>query len=107
MATAPSLSTTSSDSRVGRSAAEESSWNFALYGKLLAVITVLAATLRLHALTAKSFWLDEGISIEFARLPWPQFLHVMWSGEANMALYYLLLRFWLAIGSSEGFIRGL
>ena len=107
MATAPALAPISSDSPTVRSAAEKSSWNVALYGALLALITVLAAVLRLHALTAKSFWLDEGISIEIARLPWPQFLHVMWSGEANMALYYSLLRFWLAIGSSEGFIRGL
>jgi mannosyltransferase len=105
--TAPSLSTIASDLPAARSEAREPSSNRALYGTLLALITVLAAVLRFHALTAKSFWLDEGISIEFARLPWPQFLHVMWSGEGNMALYYLLLRFWLAIGSSEGFIRGL
>ena len=55
----------------------------------------------------QSFWLDEGISVEIARLPWQQFLFVLRHREANMALYYLLLHFWLMMGSSEGFIRGL
>src|SRR5271154_4321035 len=71
---------------------------------LVGSVTFFAAILRLHALTAKSFWLDEGISVEIARLPWAQFLFVLRHREANMALYYLLLRVWLAMGSSEGFI---
>jgi mannosyltransferase len=74
---------------------------------LLALITLAATFLRLHGLTAKSFWLDEGIGIEIVRLNWTQFLHVIWSSEANMALYYLLLKFWMMMGDSEGFIRGL
>ena len=71
------------------------------------LVTLVAAILRFHALTTKSFWLDEGISVEIARLPWSQFLFVLRHREANMALYYLLLRFWLMMGSTEGFIRGL
>jgi mannosyltransferase len=63
--------------------------------------------MRLHALSAKSFWLDEGLTMEVARLPWFQFLHALWFGDANMSLYLLLLRTWLRFGSSEGFIRGL
>jgi len=74
---------------------------------LVALITLAAAFLRLHGLTAKSFWLDEGIGIEIVRLNWTQFLHVIWSSEANMALYYVLLKFWMMMGDSEGFIRGL
>jgi mannosyltransferase len=74
---------------------------------LLAVITAIAAVLRLHAITAKSFWLDEGISVQIARLPWQQFFYVLRHREINMALYYFLLHFWLLLGSSEGFIRGL
>ncbi|MCU1341778.1 MAG: hypothetical protein JWN92_1201, partial [Candidatus Acidoferrum typicum] len=37
---------------------------------LLILITLVAAVLRLHAITTKSFWLDEGISVEISRLPW-------------------------------------
>ena len=107
MATMTSPSSISADSYNPDSATGKPSSGFALSAILPAFVTLLAAFLRMHALTAKSFWLDEGISIDIARLPWPQFLHVMWSGEANMALYYLVLRFWLTFGSSEGFVRGL
>src|SRR3984893_5755921 len=74
---------------------------------LLALITLVAAVLRLHAIAAKSFWLDEGISVEIARLPWRQFFYVVGHRESNMALYYLFVHFWLFLGSTEGFIRGL
>ena len=107
MATMTSLSSISADSYNPDSATGKPSSRFALSAILPAFVTLLAAFLRMHALTAKSFWLDEGVSIDIARLPWPRFLHVMWSGEANMALYYLVLRFWLVFGSSEGFVRGL
>ena len=73
----------------------------------MGLIVLVATILRLHALTAKSFWLDEGISVQIARLPWNQLLFALRHREANMALYYLLLRFWLLFGSSEGYIRGL
>jgi hypothetical protein len=36
---------------------------------LLVLISAVAAVLRLHAIAAKSFWLDEGISVQIARLP--------------------------------------
>jgi mannosyltransferase len=63
--------------------------------------------LRFHSIAAKSFWLDEGMSVEIARLPWHQLFFELWHREANMAPYYVLLRLWLALGSSEGFIRAL
>lgn len=74
---------------------------------LLAVITLIAAFLRIHAIGAKSFWGDEAYSVEIARLPWNDFFHMLWFREATMGLYYLLLRFWLHLGASEGMVRGL
>jgi len=74
---------------------------------LWALIVPVAAVLRFHDIAAKSFWLDEGMSAEIARLPWLQFFRVLWNREINMALYYLLLRFYMHIGSSETFVRGL
>jgi uncharacterized membrane protein len=79
----------------------------ALRRTLLGLIVLLAAHLRLHALAARSFWLDEGMSAEIARLRWSQFFLLLWHHEANMALYYLLLRFWMKMGSGEAFVRGL
>jgi mannosyltransferase len=63
--------------------------------------------LRFHILTAKSFWFDEGASVGIARLDWYNFARILWRREANMALYYLLLRWWLHFGNSEWFIRSL
>ena len=69
--------------------------------------SVLAAALRFHALDRKSFWFDEGASVAIARLDWYNFIRLIWRREANMTLYYLLLRGWQHLGGSEWFIRGL
>ncbi len=74
---------------------------------ILAILVVLAAILRFHALGQKSVWIDEGVSIEMARLDWYNFLRILWRHEANMVLYTVLLRGWLHFGQSEGFIRAL
>lgn len=74
---------------------------------LLGVITFLGAALRLYHLGAKSFWFDEGASVGIARLDWYDFARLLWRREANMSLYYLLLRGWLHFGHTEAFIRGL
>lgn len=73
----------------------------------VSLIAAIATFLRLYAITAKSFWVDEGISAGIARLPWKQFFLVLWHREANMALYYFLLHFWMKLGSGEAFVRGL
>ena len=74
---------------------------------LLALITGLAAVLRFHALAAKSFWFDEGVSVAIARLDWYNFARILWRREANMSLYYLFLRAWLCLGGSEFRVRAL
>jgi mannosyltransferase len=72
---------------------------------LLLFATTIA--LRVQNLGRKPFWSDECFSVEIAWLDWRNFLHVMWWREANMSLYYLLLRIWMHLGHSEGFVRGL
>jgi mannosyltransferase len=73
---------------------------------LLALISLVAASFRLHALTAKNFWFDECVSAGIAKLSWPQFLLALWNQEDNMAFYYFLLHFWMRMGGSVAFIRG-
>jgi mannosyltransferase len=73
----------------------------------LAALIALAAWLQFHALAAKSFWFDEGVSVEVARLDWYNFVRLLWRREANMSLYYLLLRGWLHLGGSEFYVRSL
>ena len=57
--------------------------------------------------SAKSFWLDEGLSFDVARLPWARFLHAIGFHEMNMSFYFLVLRFWLVLGRSEASVRSL
>ena len=73
----------------------------------LAMLTAAATVLRFLFLVRKPFWFDECFSVEVARLRWRDFFQLLWHREANMALYYLLLRGWLHFGSSPFFIRSL
>ncbi len=67
--------------------------------------------IRLESLASKPFWFDECFSAEVARISWPNFLHLLWWREANMSLYYLLLRIWMNasrhMGQNEFFLRSL
>jgi mannosyltransferase len=75
----------------------------------LAFLLLLAAgtVVRFLYLGSKPFWFDEYFSAEVARISWSNFLHLLWWREANMSLYYLLLRMWLQFGHSEFYIRSL
>jgi mannosyltransferase len=73
----------------------------------LALLIAGAAMLRFHFLARKPFWFDECFSVEVARLSWHDFARLLWWREANMSLYYLLLRGWLQLGASPFFIRSL
>src|SRR5882672_1934717 len=73
----------------------------------LAALIAGGTVLRFLFLARKPFWFDECFSVEAARLGWPDFVHLLWWREANMALYYLLLRGWLHFGRTEFFIRSL
>ncbi len=68
-------------------------------------IVALGAALRLVALGAKSFWLDEIASVVIARMPGNSFWHWLWTEEGNMALYYVMLRPWLEIHLGEATVR--
>jgi len=65
------------------------------------------AVVRFLFLTHKPFWFDEYFSAEVARITWGNFLHLLWWREANMSLYYVLLRLWMEFGQSEFYIRSL
>jgi mannosyltransferase len=73
----------------------------------LSLLVVAAASLRFLFLVQKPFWFDECFSVEVARLSWHDFGRLLWRREANMSLYYLMLRGWLHFGSSPFFIRSL
>jgi uncharacterized membrane protein len=72
---------------------------------MLVGIVAFGAVLRLVALNAKSFWLDEIASVVIARMSGNSFWHWLWIEEGNMALYYVMLRPWLGIHFGEGTVR--
>src|SRR5579871_6540451 len=73
----------------------------------LLLLLVAGTTARFLYLAGKPFWFDECFSVEVARLDWRNFGHLLWWREANMSLYYVLLRIWLHFGKSPFFIRAL
>jgi uncharacterized membrane protein len=66
---------------------------------------VVCLAVRVIDLGSKSVFADELASFRFAQLSWTDFWRLVRSSEANMALYYVLLRFWTHIHSSISFIR--
>lgn len=75
------------------------------WSRAVIALTLVAAALRLADLGGKSFWLDEAFSVALARAPWAVFARIVQTSEANMSLYYLVLRAWLHLGASESIVR--
>jgi mannosyltransferase len=71
----------------------------------LATIILLGAVVRFVFLGARSFWGDEIVSVKLAADTWHAFTYWILRREANMALYYLLLRGWVRLGDSETWVR--
>ena len=90
----------------GASSTQPESAGWAHWLTMLFILGV-ATVLRFRCLTCKPFWFDECFSAEVARIDWRNFLHLMWWREANMSLYYILLRMWFSLGQSPFFIRSL
>jgi mannosyltransferase len=67
--------------------------------------TAGAAFFRFLYLSRKSIYLDEALSVAYAHLSWHEFANVLSRRDANMALYYLLLRGVVPIGDSEFWVR--
>lgn len=72
---------------------------------LWSVIVPLAAILRFLYLSRKSIYLDEALSVAYAHLSWHDFVQTITTRDANMALYYLLLRGMIFFGDSEFWVR--
>jgi mannosyltransferase len=71
----------------------------------LAILAAGGSVLRFLSVARKPFWFDECFSVEVARLSWHDLVRLLWWREANMSLYYLLLRGWLHFGFGPFFIR--
>jgi mannosyltransferase len=67
----------------------------------------IAAALSAYRIGVPSLWADEAFSVALVRLGWAPMWDAILADEANMAPFYVLLRQWLHIGSSEAAVRSL
>jgi hypothetical protein len=72
-----------------------------------AAAVAVAAGLGLYHLGSRSLWGDEAFSVTLARKPFGEFWHVVATSQANMSLYYMLLRGWTELGDGETVVRAL
>jgi mannosyltransferase len=73
--------------------------------RVLWLIVLLAAVLRLAFLGHKSLWLDEAATFTLSTSSLHAFAREWWSREANATAYYMLERVWLHLGHSEWMLR--
>jgi Dolichyl-phosphate-mannose-protein mannosyltransferase len=59
---------------------------------LLACVFLLAGALRVYNFDARSLWNDEGYTILYARLPWPDVLGLNGQYDQHPPLYYALVK---------------
>ncbi len=71
----------------------------------LALIAVLALTLRLYGIGDKPLWLDEAFSVWFSDQSWSYLWNEVPKFETHPPLYYSLLKIWRTFGSDEGTLR--
>lgn len=72
---------------------------------IVAGAVVVVVILSVHAITAKSFWYDEAISLKFARMAPDRLFATLTEREANGWLYYAALSVWRSLGDGEARIR--
>ncbi len=88
--------------RVPEATLETRRWRLAVVGELL-----LGGILGSLFLGTHSLFLDESVSATLATAPWHRFVNVVSHREANMVLYYVLLRGWVVLGHSEVALRSM
>jgi len=66
------------------------------------IIGCAALCFNLYRLGAPSIWFDEALSIERARQSLPVMWKIIFATQPNMALYYLVLHYWLSFTSLFG-----
>jgi mannosyltransferase len=71
----------------------------------LFLIMMSASWFRCHNLDSKSLWLDEGVTAGIISLDRSNFINILWHREANMSLYFTLLRAWNQLGGSVAMLR--
>ncbi|GIW48508.1 MAG: membrane protein [Deltaproteobacteria bacterium] len=73
---------------------------------VLSVFVLVGAFLRIYRIGEKSLWLDEAMSVWFARHPIIEIVSVQPASDVHPPLYYLLLGLWIRVfGDGESEVR--
>lgn len=73
---------------------------------IVALALVAGVALRFARLDLRSFWLDEAYTVEVARAPLGEILAGRAGDAHTPPLYYAVLHGWMALGASDGWLRG-
>lgn len=73
--------------------------------QLMLALVVVGGIFRLFLLPDKSIWLDEAFSITLSKHSLFQVLSLIVRTDTHPPLYYLLLKFWMILGTSEAWVR--
>ncbi len=76
-------------------------------GGVALAASAICLLLGTYRLGRQSLWFDELVSLYLSTTDWISFWRTVSVREANMVLYYILLRFWVHVGSSELAIRAM
>jgi uncharacterized membrane protein len=79
------------------------------YFSFISLISALLLTviLSLFHISGKSLWFDESYSVFIAQKSLQYMLHIFWNFDGNAWLYYVVLRIWMTLGTSEFVVRSL
>jgi mannosyltransferase len=95
-------------STVGKhSGATSGSHNLSGFSILVLLLTVAAAVLRLYGLANRGLWIDEAFSADLSHRSFFHLLQSFRELSTNMALYHVLLHFWMKLGDSEYAMRSM
>src|SRR5215203_4783323 len=61
-------------------------------GRLVWLVVLIGAALRLYRYDALSLWVDEGLTVGFGRLPWDTVLGLHGAYETHPPLYFVLAK---------------
>ena len=78
--------------------------HFSLDLVICLIIGCSALCFNLYQLGVPSIWFDEALSIERARQSLPVLWKIIFTTQPNMALYYLVLHYWLSFTSLFGWL---
>ena len=70
-----------------------------------AAVAAVTFGFALYHLGSRSLWGDEAFSVTLARQPIGEFWRVVSKSQANMSLYYVLLKGWTTLGDGEAVVR--